>query len=127
MLNYGRHFIDKKDILNVNNILKSNSLTQGIMSIKFENRLKKYLDSKYCTVVSNGTAALYLLAKALNWKKGDYILTTTNSFVATSNCIVSTGAKPEFVDIDLDTGNISTIDLLKKIIKLKQKKKILKR
>ena len=48
-------------------------------------------------------AALYILGKALNWKKDDHVITTPNSFVATSNCIVYSGATPVFVDIDKDT------------------------
>ena len=44
--------------------------------------------------------------KSIKLEKGDYIITTPNSFVATSNCIVYSGAIPVFVDIDEDTGNI---------------------
>ncbi len=126
LVNYGKHFVSNDDIRNVNKVLRSNFLTQGKTVEKFEANLKKYLSAKYCTAVSSGTAALYILGKALNWKKGDHIITTPNSFVATSNCIVYSGATPVFVDIDKDTGNICTKKLELKINELKKRKKKIK-
>ena len=126
LVNYGKHFVGNDDIANVNKILKSNQLTQGKTVEEFEIKLKKYLKAKYCTAVSSGTAALYLLGKALKWKKNDHIITTTNSFVATSNCIIYSGATPVFVDIDKDTGNICTKKLEERINELKRKKKKIK-
>ena len=99
--------IDKEDINSVIKVLKSDYLTQGPSVKKFEERLKKKLRAKYCTVVSNGTAALHLAALALGWKSGDIILTTPITFVATGNCILYTGAKPVFVDIYPRTYNIN--------------------
>ncbi len=102
-INYNKHYIDDNDILSVKKVLESNFLTQGNEVIKFEKNLSKYFGSKYCAAVSSGTAALHLLAISLNWKKGDYIITTANSFVATSNCIIHQKATPIFVDINLNT------------------------
>ena len=127
LVNYGKHFVSNDDIQNVNKVLRSNFLTQGKAVEKFEANLKKYLSAKFCTVVSSGTAALYILGKALNWKKDDHVITTPNSFVATSNCIVYSGATPVFVDIDKDTGNICTKKLELKVNELKKRKKKLKR
>ena len=126
LINYGKQSIDHNDIKNVQKILKSDFLTQGPMVEKFESGLKKKLNSNYCTVVSSGTAALHLLSLALGWKKNDIILTTPLSFVATSNCILYSGASPIFVDIDENTGNICPIKLEKKIEKLKKSKKKIK-
>ena len=63
----------------------------------FEKKLKSELGAKFCTAVSNGTAALHLLGLALKWKKGDIIISTPNSFVATSNCILYSGARPSLL------------------------------
>lgn len=125
-INYGSQFLDKKDFRAVNKTLKSKFLTQGPLVEKFENKLKKKFKAKHCTVVSSGTAALHLLGQALGWKENDIILTTPLSFVATSNCILYANAKPIFVDIDLNTGNICTSKLKEKIINLKKKKKLIK-
>ena len=75
--------------------------------------------------MSNGTAALHLVGKALKWNKGDLILTTPISFAATSNCIEYANATPVFVDIDKNTANIDPNQLETKIIKInKYKNKI---
>ena len=70
-INYGKQSIDSKDIKAVIKVLKSDYLTQGPNVAKFENSLKKYFKSKYCCVVSNGTAGLHLASRALEWKKND--------------------------------------------------------
>ncbi len=126
LINYGKQFLDKDDFNSVKKVLGSDNLTQGPTIKRFEEKLKEKLGSKYCTVVSNGTAALHLLALALNWKKGDIILTTPLSFVATSNCILYAGATPVFVDIDVSTGNICPVKLSKKINSLTKKNKKIK-
>ena len=100
MINYGRQYIDADDIKAVLKVLKSDWLTQGPQIEKFENSLKKYFNAKYCTVLSNGTAALHLAALALGWRKNDIIITTPITFLATSNCILYCGATPTFVDIE---------------------------
>jgi UDP-4-amino-4,6-dideoxy-L-N-acetyl-beta-L-altrosamine transaminase len=123
MINYGRQHLDKLDINAVVKSLRSNLITQGPYIKKFEVDLSKKFGSKYCAVVSSGTAALHLLGLALKWKKNDIILTTPISFLATSNTILYSGATPEFVDIDKDTYNLDPGLLLKKIIQLKKKGK----
>ena len=117
MIFYGRHYIDNEDVKAVTIALKSSKLTQGKYLKKFQNKLKKKFGAKYCSVVSNGTAALYLAGKALSWKKNDIILTTPNSFLATANCILYNNATPDFVDIDRKTYNISLDKLEEKINK----------
>lgn len=119
MINYGKQNIDKKDISAVLKVLKSDWLTQGPQVNKFELALKKYFGAKYCSVVSNGTAALHLAGLALGWKKGDVVLTSPISFLSSSNCILYSGATPDFVDIDKSSYNIEINKLEAKIKKLK--------
>jgi len=116
MISYGRQFLDKKDLSSVLSVLRSGWLTQGPSIKKFEDILKKKFGSRYCCVVTNGTAALHLVGLALNWKKGDIVLGSPLSFVASTNSIIYSGATPDFVDIDKTTYNIN-IDLLEKKIK----------
>ncbi len=126
MISYGRQFIDKQDEKSVIDALRSNWLTQGPRVLKFENKLKNYFGARYCVAVSNGTLALYLLAKALQWKKNDIIICSPISFLAASNSVIMSGATPHFVDIDSETGNIN-VSLLEKVIKnLKKNKKKVK-
>jgi len=123
MISYGRQFIDKEDIRAVTKALNSRLITQGPYIKKFEKRICKKLGYKFASVVSSGTAALHLIGLAMKWKQGDIILTTPISFLATSNSIIYSSAKPEFVDIDKNFYTIDIVKLEKKIKFLKKKKK----
>jgi len=111
---YGKQLIEQDDIDAVVETLKSDYLTTGPKVKEFEDALAKYCDVKYCVVVANGTAALHLASMIL-LKKEDRVLTTPNSFLATSNAILYVGAKPIFVDIAKD-GNID-LDLCEEELK----------
>ncbi|WP_121628153.1 UDP-4-amino-4,6-dideoxy-N-acetyl-beta-L-altrosamine transaminase [Poseidonibacter antarcticus] len=101
---YGKQCIQEDDIDIVIETLKSDFLTTGPKVKEFENAISTYCGAKYVVAVSNGTAALHLASLVL-LKKDDKVLTTPNSFLATSNSILYVQAKPIFVDISSD-GNI---------------------
>ena len=101
---YGRQSISKEDIDCVTQTLQSDYLTTGPKIKEFEEALSDFCGAKYTVAVSNGTAALHLISLLL-LNKGDKVLTTPNSFLATSNAILYAGAIPVFVDITKD-GNI---------------------
>lgn len=103
---YGRQKIDRDDIEAVIDVLKSDWITQGPKVKEFEQALAKYCNSKYAIAVSSGTSALHLAYLAADLKTSDEVITTPNTFVATSNMILAVGAKPVFCDIRLDTYNI---------------------
>ena len=118
MIPYGRQSIDKKDIAAISAVLKSDWLTQGPKVLEFEKALAKYCGAKFAVVVSSGTAALHLAYLVAGIGKGDEVITTPNTFVATANMLLVVGAKPVFCDIRKDTFNIDE----KKIEKLMTKK-----
>lgn len=111
---YGKQSIDEDDINSVVEVLKSDFLTTGPKIKEFEEELCRYTNAKYCVAVANGTAALHLSSLVL-LNKGDKVITTPNSFVATSNSILYVEAKPIFVDIKED-GNID-LDLCEEELK----------
>ncbi|MGH2307458.1 UDP-4-amino-4,6-dideoxy-N-acetyl-beta-L-altrosamine transaminase [Aliarcobacter sp. ERUVET-8] len=111
---YGKQSIDEDDINSVVEVLKSDFLTTGPKIKEFEEELCRYTNTKYCVTVANGTAALHLASLVL-LNKGDKVITTPNSFVATSNSILYVEAKPIFVDIKED-GNID-LDLCEEELK----------
>jgi len=111
---YGKQLIEQDDINSVVDVLKSDFLTTGPKVREFEDRLAEYCTAKYVVAVSNGTAALHLASLVL-LEKNDKVLTTPNSFLATSNSILYVGAKPIFVDISED-GNID-LDLCEEYLK----------
>jgi len=103
---YGKHFIDEDDIKSVVAVLRHGMLTQGPKVTEFENKIANYVGAKYAVAVSSGTAALHLTCLALGLGPGDNVITSPNTFVATSNSILYVGASPKFVDIDKQTLNI---------------------
>lgn len=111
---YGRQTISEDDINAVVEVLKSDFLTTGPKVKEFEEKIASYCGSKYCVAVANGTAALHLASLVL-LSENDKVLTTPNSFLATSNSILYVNAKPIFVDIKED-GNID-LDLCEEELK----------
>lgn len=111
---YGKQLLDQDDIDVVVETLQSDYLTTGPKVKEFEEALSAYCGAKYCVVVANGTAALHLASLVL-LNKDDKVLTTPNSFLATSNAILYVGAKPIFIDIAED-GNID-LDLCEEALK----------
>ena len=111
---YGKQLLDSSDIEAVVEVLNSNYLTTGPKVVEFEEAIAKYCVTKYCVAVANGTAALHLASLVL-LHQGDKVLTTPNSFLATSNAILYAGAKPVFVDIAPD-GNID-LELCEEMLK----------
>ena len=101
---YGKQLLKQDDIDAVVDTLQSDYLTTGPKVKAFEDALAAYCEVKYCIAVANGTAALHLASLVL-LNNGDKVLTTPNSFLATSNAILYAGAKPIFIDIAED-GNI---------------------
>jgi UDP-4-amino-4,6-dideoxy-L-N-acetyl-beta-L-altrosamine transaminase len=101
---YGKQSIDEQDIQAVVETLQSDFLTTGPKVQEFETAIATYCGVKYCVAVTNGTAALHLASLCL-LQEGYKVLTTPNSFLATTNSIRYVSAKPIFVDIQ-DDGNI---------------------
>ena len=63
IINYGSHNINKDDIRLVSKALKNSTITQGPYVENFERDLCTKFMSKFCTVVSSGSSALYLVGK----------------------------------------------------------------
>ncbi len=103
---YSRQWIDDDDINEVTKVLKADFITRGLKTPEFEERLAEFCGAKYCVVFNSGTSALHGAYFVLGLAKGDEFITSPNTFVATSNTGLYLGAKPVFVDVEKDTGNI---------------------
>lgn len=114
-LPYGKQFIDEDDIKNVVNVLKSDFITQGPKIGEFEEKMAQYCGSKYAVAFNSGTSALHGAYSALGNGKNDEVITSPNTFVATSNAALYLNAHPVFVDVEKETGNIDINKVEEKI------------
>jgi UDP-4-amino-4,6-dideoxy-N-acetyl-beta-L-altrosamine transaminase len=100
MISYGKQTITETDIKAVVDVLNSDLITQGPVSTLFEDKLCRKFGARYGSVLANGTAGLHLIGLALGWKKGDIVITSPLTFLASANCVIYAGATPDFCDID---------------------------
>ena len=103
----------------VSKIIRSGKVNYwtGNNCTNFEINFKKKFNLNYTITVANGSVALDAAISVLNLKSNDEVLVTSRSYVSTASCIQNTFAKIKFVDIDLNSQNISYHDLIKKINK----------
>ena len=106
-IKYGRQDVNEADIDAVISVLRSDWLTQGPMGKMFEDRVAEYCGAKFAVSANSATSALHIACLALGVNKGDYVWTSANTFVASSNCALYCGASIDFVDIDPCTYNLS--------------------
>lgn len=89
--------------------------SQGKFVNRFEEEFAEYIGVKYAASTSNGTTALHLALETLGITVGDEVIIPSLTFIATANCVSYTGAKPVFVDCELDTWNIDPKNIEDKI------------
>jgi perosamine synthetase len=96
-------------------VLRQGAPTSGIACQKFEEEFATYCGTRYARVVSNGTAALFLSLVAAGVTKGDRVLTSPLTWIATAAAAGTLGADVDFVDIDPVTYNLDPEQLEDKI------------
>ncbi len=104
---YNRQYIDNQDIRIVSKSLKQNLITTGNYVKKFENQIKKFLNSKFAISCSSGSAGLHLALKAINIQKGDKVVMPTINFIAAYSICKMLGAKIFLADVDPLTGQMT--------------------
>ena len=114
---YGRQSIDEADIAAVVEVLRGDWLTQGPAIERFEAALCATTEAAYAVAFANGTVALHATLWAAGIGKGDLVVTSPLSFVASASCALWVDAQPGFVDIDpktlnLDLGSVARCDAL---------------
>jgi perosamine synthetase len=87
--------------------LRSGRLALGPRLASFEAAFATASGASHVSAVSSGTAALHLAIRAAGIERGDDVVTSPFSFVASANCLLYEGARPVFCDIDPRTLNIS--------------------
>ena len=94
-------YITSQEIEAVSQYLKSGGwLTEFEKTKALEESLARFLGVSYCTVVTSGTAALYLALLSAGVGKGDKVIVPNYTMIATINAVVWAGAEPILVDVD---------------------------
>ena len=106
-----------KELEYINDVFKDNWIAPiGPHLNMFEDIVKEYTNSKYAVAVTSATAGIHLALRALRVEKGDYVLCSSLTFVATVNPIIYCGAEPIFIDSEEGTWNMDPILLEKAIL-----------
>ena len=78
---------------------------------ELEEALARYTGARHCITVASGTEALLIALMALGVGRGDEVITTPFTFIATAEVIVLLGATPVFVDVDPATCNLDAAQI----------------
>ncbi|MFT7543209.1 MAG: perosamine synthetase [Gammaproteobacteria bacterium] len=117
VLSYGRQLLDEEDIAAVVAALRSDFLTQGPTVARFEAGLCEVTGAQNAIAVANGTLALEVAYGALGVGPGARVLVPANTFVATATAAERLGATVEFIDVELETGNLDLAALARRLAK----------
>ena len=114
---------NKKEVLAIQDVIKSKKFTMGKKVENFEKAFSKYIGSKYCIMVNSGSSANLLMVASLFFmkknklKRGDEVIVPAISWSTTFYPLSQYGLKLKFVDIDLETLNFDLDQLSKAITK----------
>ena len=101
-----RPYLDEREEELVLEVLRSGRLSLGPTIQRFEDLVAERVGAPFAAAVSSGTAGLHLLARAAGLGRGDEVITSPISFVASANCFIFEGATPVFADVDRRTLNL---------------------
>ena len=103
----------------VGDVLLSNKVNYwtGNQCREFEQEFAQFADTQYAVALANGTLALDIALKSLDIGKGDEVIVSSRTFIASVSSIINAGATPIFADVDLDSQNITAEFIAEKISK----------
>ena len=110
-LTFSPPMIGEEEINEVIDTLRSDWITTGPKTRKFELEFASYLGSPQALALNSWTAAAHTALVTAGIGPGDEVITTTNTFAATANIVEHVGAKPVFVDVEPDTLNLDPVKL----------------
>jgi len=108
LLDLKAQYLELKDELDsaIGEVMSTAGFIGGPRVRELEEAIAGYCGTKHAVACGNGTDALFLIMHALGIGKGDEVITTPFTFIATAEAIAHVGATPVFVDIEPDTYNI---------------------
>jgi dTDP-4-amino-4,6-dideoxygalactose transaminase len=114
-LPFARPALGEEEIAEVVDTLRSGWITTGPKVERFAAAFSEYVEGRFAVPVSSATAGLHVALLALGVGRGDEVITTPLTFVATLNTIVHCGAVPVLADIDAATLNIRVEEVEKRL------------
>jgi len=107
--------VGEDELQMIRKVLESGWLTEGPVTKKFEERIKKYVGAKYAVATTSCTTAFELALRALDIKPGDEVIVPDFTHPATGSIVRWIGAKPVLVDVDLFSYNVDPAEIEKAI------------
>lgn len=108
---FGRPLLDAEEIEAVTRVLSGPTLVHGPVSHAFEQRFAERIGSRHAVALSSCTAGLHLSLLVKGVGPGDAVAVPAMTHVATAHAVEFCGARPRFVDVEADSGNIDAEDL----------------
>src|SRR4029453_861089 len=105
-LPFARPTIDDETIAGVAEVLRSGWITTGPKVQEFERALSEYLGGRVVRTFTSATGALEVALQACGIGPGDEVILPAMTFAASANVVARVGARPVFVDIELDSRNL---------------------
>ena len=105
-LPFAKPTIDEETITRVADVLRSGWITTGPNVQKFERALSEYLGGRIVRTFTSATGALEVALQACGIGPGDEVIVPAMTFAASANVVARVGARPVFVDVELNTRNL---------------------
>ncbi|HEU4835634.1 MAG TPA: DegT/DnrJ/EryC1/StrS family aminotransferase [Pyrinomonadaceae bacterium] len=105
------HDLGQPELDAIAEVLANPILTTGAWVERFEKQFAEYLQVRHAIGVTSCTGALHLALIGLGVGPGDEVITTPMTFIASSTAILEAGAKPVFVDVEPETGNLDVSNI----------------
>ena len=100
--------LSTKDKLSVlSSLNKSNISGSSEEVLKFESYLARTFDRKFAVALTNGTTALEVAVKSLDFNEGDEIIVPSFTIISCLSAIIRNGLTPVFCDVDPITWNMN--------------------
>ena len=115
IIKFAKPEVNLRVIYDIIKILKNGIFVHGERTKTFENNLAKFFKTTKLISTSSCTASMHLFYLSIGLKKNDEVIVSAQTHVATAHAVEICGAKPIFVDCELNTGNIKIDEIEKKI------------
>ena len=105
---FGKPLIGKEEQDAVTEVLSGPILVHGPRAILLKKLLEDFTDAPHAVSVSSCTAGMHLIYFTLGLGPGDEVIVPAQTHIATAHAVELTGAKPIFIDAEIETGNIDS-------------------